>query len=105
MILKEERNKLNSPTIEKAKRKAENDIIEKVVQEDIISFIKKEYPVSGKIKLDIRHLWGRCYRLNFWEKSKIKDESNIIKSYFISISNDKDGLKIRNYDKKDVENN
>ena len=96
---------MKSSTTEKVKRKAEKDIVRKVVQEDIISFIKREYPVTGGIKLDIKHLWGNCYRLNFWEKSKIKDESIIIKSYFISISNDKDGLKIRNYDRENIENN
>ena len=96
---------MKSSTTEKVKRKAEKDIVRKVVQEDIISFIKREYPVTGNIKLDIKYLWGNCYRLNFWEKSKIKDESIIIKSYFISISNDKDGLKIRNYDRENIENN
>ena len=102
MILKEERNEVSSPTIEKAKRKAEKDIIRKVVQEDIISFIKREYPVSGKIELDIKHLWGRCYRLNFWKKG---DNPCLIKSYFISVNTTKDGLEIKNYDDETIKNN
>ena len=95
---------MNSSTLEKTRLEAEKKIIKEVVQEDIFAFIKKEYPVSGKITLDIRPLWGRCYRLNFWEKRGIGD-SNIIKSYFIEVNTSSDGFKIRNYDRDVIKNN
>ncbi len=94
---------MKSFTIDKAKKDKLEKALKEVVKEDAIEFIKKEFPTLGKIRLDIRPLWGRCYRLNFWERNKAED--NIIKSYFIEVCVSKKGFEIKNYDKKDVEKN
>jgi len=72
-------------------------VVEKPSKKEISDFIKKEYPVSGNISIDIRPLWGNCYRLNFWEKNGVGD-NDIIKSHFIDIIKGPKGLKIINYD-------
>ena len=68
-----------------------------ILKQEIFDFIKKKYPVDKGVFLDIRFLWGRCYRLNFWDK-KNPEKQTIIKSYFIDIKKSSKGFEIINYD-------
>ncbi len=68
---------------------------EKIDKKEVFELIKKEYPPQKGVSIDIRPLWGNCYRLNFWNKN---EPEGIIKSNFISISKGSKGLEIKNYD-------
>lgn len=50
---------------------------------------------------EVRHLWGRCYRINFWGKTKIKEkvqkkhiieEKTIVSSQFVIVDEVADGF-------------
>jgi len=84
-------------------KKLEDVVEEKIGKKEVLDLIKKEYPVGENTSIDIRPLWGNCYRLNFWNKKGDGDNS-IIKSCFISINKGPEGLKIKNYDDS-VKNN
>ena len=79
-------------------KEMEKDVKKKETsQQEILDFIKEKYPVEKDIFLDIRPLWGNCYRLNFWNK-KDPEKQNIMKSYFIVIKKNSKGYEIINYD-------
>jgi len=66
----------------------------KVPLQDPLLYIQMNFTVPGT-KLDIRHLWGDFYRLNFWSKVE-KDgitvvENTIVDSKFIKVSTDIEG--------------
>lgn len=57
------------------------------------SFLKSKYYSEKYHKIDIKHLWGKCYRVNFWV---VKEHSrtdcafgnySIVKSIFVRLDN------------------
>lgn len=68
----------------------------KVINSEIIKYIKENFKCKKGETLDMRFLWGKFYRLNFWSQKIIdtnKGETNIIvRSFFISVEKNKDGF-------------
>ena len=66
----------------------------KVSLQDPLLYIKMNFSIPGT-KLDIKHLWGEFYRLNFWGKKEQEGivvlDNTILDSKFIKVSIDEEG--------------
>ena len=61
----------------------------------VVGFLVKQYPNVAGRKLEIKHLWGNCYRLNFWGEKQINPKKpayrSILESKFVRVTESEDG--------------
>ncbi len=66
--------------------------------EKSILYLQENLDTPKNTRMDVNHLWGKCYRVNFWGKKKIKHKKRevetiaMIDSKFIMVDKVADGL-------------
>jgi len=94
---------------EKVDKVKKNSTEERDNLERIFSFLREKIPGPKGSNIDIRPLWGKFYRVNYWGEDKIKVENKlkdeasmyrIIESKFVQVEIVKDGFILTDHDKK-----
>jgi len=59
-------------------------------------YLRKEFPTTGTVKLDVKPLWYGHYRLNYWDSRDVEGgfgrDNFIAKSQFVRVRHSTDGL-------------
>ena len=68
--------------------------------DDILRYLRVNYPPHKEETVDIKHLWGKNYRLNYWGKRELRKEMTfrenyITRSIFATVQKTSDGLIIK----------
>ncbi len=73
--------------LDTAIREAEKYVLKDIKEKDKnLSFIGETFPPKKHQKLDIKHIVGSCYRLNYWVKKDTKVDNRPINDDFIETS-------------------
>jgi hypothetical protein len=93
--------------IEKEDKVEKNSTDEREQLESITSFLRESIPAPEGSIIDVKHLWGKFYRINYWREDKIRAESKlnsdismnrVIESKFVRVEIVIDGYIFEDYD-------